>query len=74
MSGDALTMRLVGTFHFLCQFLRSHLASGDLGASECLDELPPAQSGDLGALPLRNQAAAVQVDRRRETDLPVEIF
>ncbi len=64
---------LVGTFHLLRQFLGSHLAGGDKGATECLDKVPPTQTGDLRAFPLRNQAAALEVDRRRKTDFAVEV-
>ena len=71
MSGDALTMRLVGTFHLLGQFFGSDLAGGNLGTAKCLDEVPAAQARDLGACPLSNQAAAVEVNRCRKTDLPV---
>ena len=69
MSGDALTMRLVGTFHLFGQFFGRDLAGGNLGTAKCLDEYPAAQAGDLGARPLRDQAAAVQVNRRRKTDV-----
>jgi len=31
-------------------------------------------AGDLGASPLRNQAAAIQVDRGSQTDLPTEVL
>jgi hypothetical protein len=74
MSGEALTMRNVGTLHLLLQFLRSHLAGGNLGASKSLDELPATQTGDLRAPPLRNQAAAVEVDCGDTKDLSTELF
>ena len=71
MSGDALTMRLIGTLHLLGQFFGSDLAGGHLGTAECLDEVPPTQTRDLGAFPLRNQAATVQMGRCGKTDFPV---
>src|SRR5271157_6122700 len=74
MSGEALTMRNVGTLHHHLQFLRSHLARGNLGASKSLDELPATQTGDLRAPSLRNQAAAVEVDCGDTKDLSTELF
>ena len=69
--GDALAMRLVGTFHLLSQFLGGHLAGGNLGTAECLYEVPTGETGDLGRFPLCNENAAVEVERRRDTYFPV---
>jgi hypothetical protein len=74
ISGDALTMRSIGTFHLVLQFLGSHLAGGDLGMAERLDEVPSAHTGDLSPFSLRNKTTAVQMDRRRKPDLPVDFL
>ena len=62
-------MRKVGTLCLLGQFLGSHLARRDPGPPESLDEIP---AGDVGASSLRDQAAAVNVDRSRKPDLSAE--
>jgi hypothetical protein len=74
ISGDALTMRSVRTLHLLLQFLRSHLAGWNLSATKSLEKLRTTQAGDLSAAPLRNQAAAVQVDGGNTKDLSTEVF
>ena len=67
-------MRLIGTFHLPGQFFGCDLAGGNLGTAKCLDEVAAAQSSNLGARPLSDQTAAVQVNRRRKTDLSVKLF
>ena len=74
MSGGALTMRLVGTLHLLLHLLGCHLTRRNLGAAQGLDELRPIQAGDLSASPLRDQAAAVEMDRHAKTSLPADLL
>ena len=61
-----------GSLYYVLQ--RSYLAGWNLGSSKSLDELPATQAGDLGACPLRNQAAVVELDCGHTTDLSPEVL
>jgi hypothetical protein len=74
MIGEALTTRLKLTLHFRLEFLGIHLDCIDPGTPEGQDEAPPIHPGDLGPASLRDLAAAVPVDRRRQAQLAGEVI
>ena len=74
MIGEALTTRLKLTLDLHSEFLGINLDGIHTGPAEGKDEAASIQPSDLGPFALRDQAAAVPVNRRRQPQLACELL
>jgi hypothetical protein len=61
-----LTICLNDTVYFLHQLINSHLASGNFGPEQLVEEVNWVQSRDLGSLTLGTPALAIPLNGRRQ--------
>src|SRR5215210_9095426 len=74
MRGEALTtQRLLVTLELLTELVQGHLNGRDLSPEQLSQELRSAQAGDLGGLPLGDQALGVPMAGRGEPHLDGEL-
>jgi hypothetical protein len=69
ISGDALTIRLNDTVHFLHQFVNRHLASRNLCPEQFVEEFDSAHSGNFGPMTLGDPALTIPLDGRSKAHL-----